>query len=193
MSEFDHLWESFVFGNKTKTTSLVLSSLQIMTTWLIVKRVLGDKGATNTTTFSTSQASKLLESIQRSCLYDVYNQRYHTQMCLTFIFKVNHQGQVTDFGSFGILDIVNVRIDTKIEFVACIQPELRKIIQWMRVTLSSKVNRRCHVIFLNIIDIPDLENARIDIKINFVLYLQPEGDKKGHAKGCLTLIFKVMQ
>ena len=50
-------------------------------------------------------------------------------MCLTFIFKVNHQGQVTDLGFSKILDIVNVRIDTKIESVACIQPELRKVIQ----------------------------------------------------------------
>ena len=49
-------------------------------------------------------------------------------MCLTFIFKVNHQGQVTDCGFCEILDIVNVGIDTKIKSVACIQPELRKVI-----------------------------------------------------------------
>ena len=36
-------------------------------------------------------------------------------MCLTFILKVNHQGQVTYFGFPEILDIVNVRIDTKIK------------------------------------------------------------------------------
>ena len=41
-----------------------------------------------------------------------------TQMCLTFIFKVNHQGQVIDFGFSEILDIVNVRIDTKIKSAA---------------------------------------------------------------------------
>ena len=52
----------------------------------------------------------------------------HTQMCFTLIFKVNHQGQVTDCGFSEILDIVNVRIDTKIESVACIQQELRKAI-----------------------------------------------------------------
>ena len=62
-------------------------------------------------------------------------------MCLTFIFKVNYQGQVTGFGFSEILDIVNVRIDTKIKSAACIQPELRKVIQWMCVTLSSKINR----------------------------------------------------
>ena len=49
-----------------------------------------------------------------------------TQMCLTFIFKVNHQGQVTDFGFSEILNIVNIGIDTKIESAACIQPELKK-------------------------------------------------------------------
>ena len=42
----------------------------------------------------------------------------HTQMCLIFIFKVNHQGQVTDFGFSEILDIVNIRIDTKIKSAA---------------------------------------------------------------------------
>ena len=65
----------------------------------------------------------------------------HTQMCLTFIFKVNHQGHVTDFRFSEILDLENVRILTKIKYVACIQPEIRKVIQWMCVTLSSEVNR----------------------------------------------------
>ena len=92
----------------------------------------------------------------------------HTQMCLTFIFKVNYQGQVTYSGFSEILDLANVRIDTKIKSVACIQPEIRKVIQWMCVTLSSKVNRQDHVIFSNIFDILDLENVRIDTKINFV-------------------------
>ena len=98
----------------------------------------------------------------------------HTQMCLTLIFKVNHQGQVTDFRFSEILDLENVRIDTKIKSVARIQPEIRKVIQWMCMTLNSKVNRQGHVIFINIFDILDLENVRIDTKINFVLCLQPE-------------------
>ena len=51
----------------------------------------------------------------------------HTQTCLTSIFKVNHQGQVTDFGFSEILDFENVRIDTKIDFVSCLQPEIRKV------------------------------------------------------------------
>ena len=98
----------------------------------------------------------------------------HTQMCLTFIFKVNHQGHVTDFGFSEILDLANVRIDTKIKSVACIQPEIRKVIQRMCVTLSFKVNRQGHMNFFNIFDIYDLENVRIDTKINFVSCLQPE-------------------
>ena len=44
----------------------------------------------------------------------------------------------------------------------------------------------------NMFDILDLENVEIDTKIKFQSCLQP-GDKKGLAKGCLTLIFKVMQ
>ena len=68
-------------------------------------------------------------------------------MCLTFIFKVNHQSQVTDSRFSEILDLANVRIDTKIKSVACIQPEIRKVIQLMCVTLSFKVNRQGHMIF----------------------------------------------
>ena len=53
----------------------------------------------------------------------------YTQMCLTFIFKVNHQGQVNDFGFSEMVDLANVRIDTKIKSVACIQPDIRKVIK----------------------------------------------------------------
>ena len=98
----------------------------------------------------------------------------HTQMCLTFIFKVNHQGQVTDLGFSKILDLANVRIDTKIKSLACIQPEIRKVIQLICVTLSFKVNRQGHISFFKIFDIHDLENVRIDTKINFVSCLQPD-------------------
>ena len=59
----------------------------------------------------------------------------------TLKIKTNHQGQVTDFGFSEILNIINVKIDTKIKFAACMQPELRKVIQWICVTLTSKVNR----------------------------------------------------
>ena len=95
-------------------------------------------------------------------------------MCLTFVFKVNHQGQVNDSGFSRIFDIVNVRIGTKIKSTACIQPELSKVIQWMYMTLSSKVNHQGHVIYSNIFDILDLENLRNNTKIEFVSCLQPE-------------------
>ena len=52
-----------------------------------------------------------------------------TQMCLTLIFKVNHQGQVIDFGFSEIIDLGNVRIDTKVKSASCIQPEIMKVIQ----------------------------------------------------------------
>ena len=55
---------------------------------------------------------------------------------------------MTDFGFSEILELANVRIDTKIKSVACIQPEIRKVIQLICVTLSSKVNRQGHIIFL---------------------------------------------
>ena len=60
-------------------------------------------------------------------------------MCLTFIFKVNHRGQVTDFGFSGIPGLANVRIDTKIKSVACIQPEIRKVIQLIRSRSTIRV------------------------------------------------------
>ena len=53
------------------------------------------------------------------------------QIGLTLKIKVNHQGQRTDSGFSDILDIVNVRIDTKIESIACIQPEMSKVIRKM--------------------------------------------------------------
>ena len=79
-----------------------------------------------------------------------------------------------DFGFSEILDLENVRIDTKVKSASCIQPELMKVIQWMCVTLSSKVNRQGHGCVFNIFDILDLDNVRIDTKINFVSCLQPE-------------------
>ena len=45
---------------------------------------------------------------------------------LTSILKVKRQGQVIYFGLFEIADLENVEIDTKIEPVACIQPEIKK-------------------------------------------------------------------
>ena len=33
------------------------------------------------------------------------------------------------FNIFDILDLKNVRIDTKIDFVSCLQPEIRKVTQ----------------------------------------------------------------
>ena len=93
---------------------------------------------------------------------------------MTLKIKVNHQGQVTDFGFSEILDIVNVRIDTKIESIACIQPEISKVIEKVCMTLSSKVKRLKYVNYFNIFDILNLENVRIDTKIEFVSCLQPE-------------------
>ena len=62
-------------------------------------------------------------------MFTIRDTKGHTQMCLTSIFKVNHQDQVTSFRFSEILDIVNDRIDTKIKSAACRQPEQRKVIQ----------------------------------------------------------------
>ena len=81
---------------------------------------------------------------------------------------------MTDFGFSEILDLEYVKIDTSFKSASCVQPELMKVIQWMCVTLSSKVNRQGHGIDSNILDILGIENVRIDTKINFVSRLQPE-------------------
>ena len=43
---------------------------------------------------------------------------------MTLSFKVNRQGYVFVFNIFDILDLENVRIDTKMDFVSCLQPEI---------------------------------------------------------------------
>ena len=50
-------------------------------------------------------------------------------MCVTSSSEVNRQGHVLFFNIFDILDLENVRIDTKIEFLSCLQPEIRKVMQ----------------------------------------------------------------
>ena len=109
------------------------------------------------------EVARIDAKIMSVCMmFTTIDTKGHTQMCLTCIFKVNHQSQMTDFGFSDILDLVNVRIDTKIESVACIHPEIWKVIQWMCVTLSFKVNRQGHVNYFYIFDILDLENIRTD-------------------------------
>ena len=50
-------------------------------------------------------------------------------MCVTLSSKVNRQSHMIFFNILDILDLKNVRIDTKIEFVSCLQPEMRKVMQ----------------------------------------------------------------
>ena len=71
----------------------------------------------------------MLESIQRSCLtvYDVYNQRY--KRLYTNVLDLHFQGQVNYSRFSEILNILNVRFETKIKSSACILPEIRKVIQ----------------------------------------------------------------
>ena len=48
-------------------------------------------------------------------MVDLENDTNLKKIGLTLKIKVNHQGQVTENSFFEILDIENVRIDTKIE------------------------------------------------------------------------------
>ena len=50
-------------------------------------------------------------------------------MYVTLTYKVNRQDHVIVFNIFDILDLENVRIDTKIEFVSCLEPKIRKVMQ----------------------------------------------------------------
>ena len=118
----------------------------------------------------------MLKSTLRSTSYHVCNRRYE-RSCKK-MFDLDFQGQTSRSGDwfwvFWDPRLENVRIDTKVKSASCIQPELMKVIQWMCVTLNSKVDRQGHGIVFNIFDILDLENVRIDTKINFVSCLQPE-------------------
>ena len=105
---------------------------------------------------------------------DLENKRNSKRIDLTLKIKVNRQGQVTELGVSEFLDIENVRIDTKIESIACTQPEISKVIRKMCMTLSSKVKRLRYVNCFNIFYIPGLDNVRIDTKIISVWCLQPE-------------------
>ena len=113
---------------------------------------------------------------------DLENNNNFKKYGLTLKINVNHQGQVADFGFFEILDIENVRIDTKIKSAACIQPEISKVIWKMCLTLSSKVKCLRYVNCFNIFDIPGLEIVRIDTQIMYVWCLQPEIRKVIHKR-----------
>ena len=62
-------------------------------------------------------------------------------------------------------EFVNVRINTKIKSIACVQPEISMVIGKMCTILSSKVKSLKYVNYFNIFDAPGLENVRINTKI----------------------------
>ena len=110
---------------------------------------------------------------------------------LTLKIKINHQGQVTDFGFSEILDIVNVRIDTKIESIACIQPEISKVIGKMCMTLSSKIKTFEISKLFQHFRYPSPQKCWNRYK-HHVCMMFTTRDMKGHTQMCcLTFIFKV--
>ena len=84
---------------------------------------------------------------------------------MTLKIKVNHQGYLIKNGISEMLDIDNVRIDTKIESKDSIEPEISKVICKKCLTLSLAVQRLRYVNYFNICDIPGLEVVRLDTKI----------------------------
>ena len=72
-------------------------------------------------------------------------------MYLTFILKDEPQSQVIYFEIAEILNVGFVRINTTIKLIACKLLELSKVIQWMYMTLNSKVYRPGHIIYFNYI------------------------------------------
>ena len=98
----------------------------------------------------------------------------HTQTCLTLIFKVNHQDQVTDFGFSEILDFENVRIDVKNQVCSMYTAGAKKGHTMNVCDLEFQGQPSRSRDFFNIFDILDLKNVRIDTKIDFILCLQPE-------------------
>ena len=59
---------------------------------------------------------------------DLENDTNSEKVGLTLKIKVKHQSYVTENRFSEILDIENVKIDTKIESIASIQPEISKVI-----------------------------------------------------------------
>ena len=89
-------------------------------------------------------------------MVDLENNINFQKIGLTLKIKVNNQGQLEEKGIVEILDIENVRIYTKIKSIACIQPEISKVIGKLCMTLSSKVKRSRYITYFNIFDIPGL-------------------------------------
>ena len=48
-------------------------------------------------------------------------------MCVTLSSKVNRQGHVIVFNILDILEVESVTIDTKINFVSCLQPDIWQV------------------------------------------------------------------
>ena len=61
-------------------------------------------------------------------MIDLENDKNLKKIGLTLIIKVNHRGQVIENIFSEIPDFENVRIDTKIESIASILPEISKVI-----------------------------------------------------------------
>ena len=77
---------------------------------------------------------------QDSIMFATEDKKGHAKVCLTLTFKamqlkptlgfkVNRWSQVIQSNMFDIFDLETVEIDTKIKFLSCLQPEIRKVMQ----------------------------------------------------------------
>ena len=107
-------------------------------------------------------------------MFTTRDMKGHTQMCLTFIFKVNHQGQVTDsaFAENPRPCKCWNRHQDQVSSLYTARDKKGHTINMCDLEFQSQPSRSHS--FFHIFDIPDLENVRIDTKINFVSCLQPE-------------------
>ena len=62
------------------------------------------------------------------CL-QIEKKKGHTNVCFTFIFKVKYRVHVIYVEIYEIRTKENIKIDTKIKFIACNHPEWSKVIQ----------------------------------------------------------------
>ena len=100
-------------------------------------------------------------------MYTTEDNKGHIKVSLTLTFKVKCQGQVNVF-FFEIIDLEKVRIDTEILSVLYIQPEIRKVIIVYIYDLGFEGQPSRSRDFFYFFEILDLENVKINTKINSV-------------------------
>ena len=95
-------------------------------------------------------------------MYSARDNEGHLKVCLTLIFKVNYEGQVTYISHIDIPNIGYVQIDTNIVSLSRIQPMMNKGSQQVSLILIFKVIFRGQVTIFNNCEIFGIEHNEID-------------------------------